>query len=113
MRSIVVGLLLVSCIGVAHASNFAIYGPGNESCGSYVSSPDGSLTKGLDMEWAMGFLTAMGEWQASAHGPIIKTDTNAMEVWLDNYCRAHPLQEFHTAVEALTNALLARGMQRR
>ena len=106
MRSLALGLLMLFCIGIAHANDFMVYGVGNESCGTYVSEAHNSSAKNLHVTWASGYLTAMGVWQAVENRAMAKTDVDAIEVWLNNYCQAHPLRDFASAVGELARTLM-------
>jgi hypothetical protein len=112
MRSLVFGLLMVLCVGVAHADvPYEIYGAGTESCGTYVTEPHGSGAKLLDVQWVLGYISPIGLWQSLENHKLADTDANAMEVWVNNYCQAHPLDTLQGAVDALGLALTKRGMQ--
>lgn len=113
MRTVAFGLLLILFSSVVQAgdhSKYAIYGSGVESCGTYDSEADNSGTKIVDIAWALGYLTAKDQWSAWDKVPMATTDGNAVQYWLDNYCKAHPLREFHTAVEALFDQLIKRAI---
>ncbi len=114
MRSAVFGFLLVLCVGVAHADNDAshlmIYGNGVRTCGTYVTEQHGSPDKVMNVTWALGFITGVGiVWKATVHTQMADTDEGAVEIWLNNYCQAHPLEQFANAVNALAETLLQQG----
>ena len=109
MRSLVLGLVLVFCVGVARADGYLVYGAGQASCGTYVSEPDGSAPKLVDLSWALGYISAIDLWEVTENRKFAKVDNNAVGVWLDNYCQAHPLDSFHDAVEHLSVTLAKRG----
>ena len=39
-------------------------------------------------------------------------DAPALEVWIDNYCRAHPLERFSDSVDALVKELRTKALRR-
>jgi hypothetical protein len=52
-------------------------------------------------QWSMGFVSASNVWNHVIHGnDLLKdnTDAYALVGWLDNYCKAHPLERFPNAV---------------
>lgn len=80
---------------------FRTMGMGNSSCGTWISArPHGSSSwQSLGFEqWVLGFLTGI-----SAMGfmtkldPLNGVDGEAIWAWMDNYCKAHPLENIGNA----------------
>lgn len=95
MRWIVVGCLVTS-IGFGGAGNAYAYrsiGSGNSSCGTWTAEqqqPDSVLAI-MDVQWIFGFLSGVGWVAPSGVDPLGGLDGYAVTEWIDNYCRAHPL----------------------
>lgn len=103
---------LMSC-SVAAGNDVSIYGEGNVLCGKWTSDRKGSAVsvEGVlaqqDLAWVLGWLSAEGEDMASnqAKVKLRETDSNAVAHWLDDFCRAHPLDHLYDAAIALDYAL--------
>jgi hypothetical protein len=88
--------------------NIATLEAPNDSCGTWGAergAPDPTLWQ---TEWfALGFLSGMAVMQAGTD--FLKgLKEEAVYGWLDNYCRAHPLDSLPTA---LINLSAERGMK--
>ena len=80
-----------------------IYGYGTESCGHYVKVLEGERKEEVNdtadyigfMGWFSGFASAysMRTDEEVLHGK----DADAIALWLENYCREHPLDNFSRA----------------
>jgi hypothetical protein len=79
-------------------------GAGIFSCGRW--SAGDSDRKWGDREWVLGFLSAR-----NIDGPEFLEQTNAAAVdeWMDNYCRLHPLDHIYAAADALVLELVKRA----
>jgi hypothetical protein len=51
----------------------------------------------------LGFVSAAG--YSSMAGNLLHTDTDAINAWVDNYCRDHPLDRLVVAAESLVATL--------
>jgi hypothetical protein len=71
-----------------------VYGIGIGSCGTYTS--EYAQFGGLYSEWVKGVIT---EYNLDHNDNILKnTDQKGEEVWVYNYCVAHPADTFFLAV---------------
>lgn len=86
-----------------------IYGPQpTPSCGKWISvrkDSDGLPAHEYEM-WVLGLISGMNmrSSSAQARGP----DTDALFVWIDQYCAAHPLDLLLTAADKLDHELEGR-----
>lgn len=80
------------------------YGAGLESCGSWTAMRRLEKTSNYyaDVAWIQGFLSAAGAYFLTAPR---ETDADAIDGFVDNYCRDHPLEKLSLAAHALVNEL--------
>src|SRR5215472_16358814 len=100
MRFLLPAALAVALmIGSAEAAK-VIIGLGTASCGTWTAdrrNPEG-LPARLKSQWILGFLSGVAA--AEEFDPMQGVDANAVRAWMDDYCRAHPLELIMTAGEA-------------
>jgi hypothetical protein len=83
-------------------ATYTVFGPGVLSCGRWVAEHEKKSNESLDqLIWVTGFVS--GYEYASAVD--MKADSDAMRLWVDNYCRSHPLENIANAAEALVREL--------
>ena len=94
---LLVFLFLIS--GNSFSNN--MYGSGVGSCGEWLQERKGNdwYNKG---QWMLGFVSAAGYY---ANYTLKNTDSKAFVAWMDNYCHAHPLEDFSTGVKSLVEEL--------
>ena len=97
---------LVVAIGLLgqprHTSGFMVIGSGVRSCGAWTADrryPD-SIAALMDEQWILGFLTGSGDATPGDADPLHGVDAEAVWAWVDNYCRANPLDKIIRAGEA-------------
>jgi hypothetical protein len=93
------------------SSPIAAYGEATASCGSFVESKQNENQRYIYLAWLNGYLTAVNKY----HGDVksynglrdIKAgrDRQALLLWLENYCRENPLDNFARAVFMLQHEL--------
>jgi hypothetical protein len=107
--------------------NVLTFGEGRKSCGEFLQAADDerratppNSPSGVEcsrsyigfVEYAEGFLSGSNSvWMATNHvqaGYSINDRFSDASLWLENYCREHPLQEYGTAVIYLVNSLSAK-----
>jgi hypothetical protein len=100
LGALVVGALLLSASSTS-AVTITMKGIGAQSCGTWVESYSPPM-----LVWVQGFLSH----GAHARQGNILADVGheAINVWIDNYCRAHPLDLISTAAFELELELAAR-----
>ncbi len=110
--------MLVMQVALANAGDkglFESYGMGTKSCGTYVEATDAVAKNSGDdqavadkfemINWILGYLTAYNQVAPDTYGILGSTDVPGAELWIYNYCKAHPLVTLPTASTALITAL--------
>ena len=101
-------LLLVGASAHASAQPKMIFGQGLNSCGTWTEARrTKSFNAGLSAQWVAGYLSGMNV-ESDAPNFLAGTDFDGLVAWIDNYCRANPLDAIANAAIALKNALKAR-----
>ena len=113
MKGLIVVFLALFVMMSAQASyaQQTIYGMGRHSCGKYITALEGyrqnnhqgSLEYFEFLCWFYGFATAVSGtlYEDILHGK----DNDAITLWLEKYCRAHPMDEFIVASINLVGGL--------
>ena len=87
--------LLVSRLSTT--GDYAIYGHGNSSCGSWSATQPGTPARDLLLTWVQGFLTGTGGFNDDQR----KTTTEGIQASVTTYCQAHPLDTLEVAASTL------------
>jgi hypothetical protein len=87
--------LLVSRLSTS--GDYAIYGPGNSSCGAWSATLPGTPSRDLFLAWVQGFLTGTGGFNDEQR----KTDTDGLQTSITTYCHAHPMDTIEVAASTL------------
>jgi hypothetical protein len=88
----------------AKAQTYSAGGIGNSSCGTWTAArlrPNGSEAYS-NGQWILGFLSGVG-WTRE-YDPLNRVDAPGVFAWIDNYCRAHPLDPIADAGAAFVHA---------
>ena len=95
--------VMLLCLGLAAPSAQAVETRGARSCGIWIS--DKANVQAVTNEaWLVGFLTGMA---VNSGKDILKgTDNVSIILWVDNYCRANPLQNLTRAGDTLFEELV-------
>lgn len=105
---LVVALLASLSAGSAAANARTEMGPGLVSCGAWLASTS-AMRYGRGA-WVLGYLSrAAHAYPGDLLAPL---DSDAVTAWLDNYCRAHPLEDLAAAASTLEGELAHRWAQR-
>jgi hypothetical protein len=88
--------------GVAQAKTIMGSGAAG-TCGMFVVDTD----KLSQLSWAMGWLSRASLMHTG--DMLAPIDRSGLQVWLENYCRANPLERFANAVEMLEAELAKRA----
>jgi hypothetical protein len=96
------------------AADFSNYGQGSATCGAFIAASQGFapgklghlnshnqeyFTENLSyIQWALGFIAAIPYRDANTNS-VIK-DVSSFDLWLRNWCNAHPTDFFADAVVA-------------
>lgn len=95
----------------ASGSPIAAYGEATTSCGSFVESKQNETQRYIYLAWLNGYLTGVNKYQSGLktynglHDIKAGRDPQALMLWLENYCRENPLDNFARAVFMLQNEL--------
>jgi hypothetical protein len=101
----IIALALVLSCNTARANKFVI-GSGVETCGGWTRSNPGMKTQRI--AWVLGFLSGVN---FVVEPDILKgPDAAAIEGWMDNYCRQHPLDTMVKAASDLSVELVKRAV---
>jgi len=96
----------------------SVLGAGQETCGSYIAAsagdalgvgksakwPDGQTFFGMEhlyQQWLAGFLSSANELRGITGKPDIKVDFPGLDLWVRNWCNAHPLETVNSAAVTL------------
>ena len=133
MRFMFAVLALLFVARGAEAQKLVVWGVGHLSCSEYVEArnlPDyrtgwydpernpfigatQRVAKGLPQladnslfqQWAMGFITSYNWANPNSSDLFQQTDVPDVMLWLENYCKEHPLEAFFNAVYELEGSL--------
>jgi len=104
MRSVLVAVaaaLAITAPPPSVASGYETYGPGVATCGTWVTERNQGA--GQDMfGWVLGYVTAAGYYTSFT---LRGTDSEGMRVYMDNYCKQHPLDRLEKGVQRLVQDL--------
>ena len=106
----VLTVLLTAGAPEAQAATYTMSGAGIRSCGSWsahsgeLNSP-GPVTQGLPSRTArVGMGPGVSFWYGFIHNndgdPLDSVDAEGARAWIDNYCRAHPIENIGDAAAA-------------
>jgi hypothetical protein len=97
---------LGTAIPVCNAADFQMLGAGTSSCGSWTASRrhPNSAAAIMYEAWVLGFLSGVGSVAAARVDPLEGLDYNAVDGWVDNYCRDHPLDRIEGAAVQFVSA---------
>lgn len=105
--------ILLAFTGCAAQAQSKVYGNGAASCGLFVAAAEaarqGNPSVDSYMMWFSGYASL-----ASAQTGIdyfAGADVKGQQLWLENYCRAHPLAQFDEAAAQLMGTLTQRQGQ--
>ena len=100
-RYVIAAAMLAASAISARADKFYVYGSGTQSCGAWLNDLSNWSGHEHKFSWVLGFLSGAGYV-----GPdYAHTDSDAVEVWITNYCQTNPLKYISDAAEALTKEL--------
>jgi hypothetical protein len=80
---------------------------GMPSCGTWVQTRQaGDMASIGNRLWLIGFLSGVA---AGTQKDLLKTtDNDSITLWMDNYCRANPLNDLEDGAETLAKELMKR-----
>lgn len=95
-------------------TDVAIWGIGQISCGRFIqererrAGPYGSYDATF-RQWLLGFITALNWSEPQRRDLLAGADAEGAMLWVENYCRAQPLDTFFDATVALQRELAGRN----
>jgi hypothetical protein len=104
------GLIQVSHAQKAAPGQVMTYGIGNQSCGMWVNSRDEqkrgqpSAVADLMFSWVEGYVSAYQDAETNRHTFKV-TDSDGLEVAIDQYCTRHPTNTLRLAAVTLVGEL--------
>jgi hypothetical protein len=81
---------------------YFVIGAGIKSCGAWTADRNGPLGQ-QDRQWILGFLSGVGWVHLTGQNPLDGLDAQAVWAWVDNYCKAHPLDKMASAGEVFAS----------
>jgi hypothetical protein len=97
MRFLLSAVLAAALMTDLAEAEFDAIGLGTLSCGRWTTERQDRKAFALE-QWIFGFLSGVGFVGApSETNPLNGTDAYAVLAWMDNYCRAHPLDRIMAA----------------
>ena len=82
------------------------YGPGSDSCGTYIKSADDPVDRLQFRQYTAGYLSGAGAYN---NYDMQDPDYDGWSVWLTNFCNKNPLTVFGLAVNELHMELKRRN----
>jgi hypothetical protein len=93
-------------ISKTHAAGRDYFGVGGDSCAVWIDARAKRNTSSHG-SWVLGYVSALNLWNVIGQrkDALKNTDGPAIYLWIDNYCRANPLENIATAAGALAREL--------
>jgi hypothetical protein len=107
-------LLLLPTAPAMASPGVVVYGSGLDSCGAWLQHRK-TNTWALEMQWVLGYVTGMDQsftlMRQESGRPLPDdvqvdlpgTDAYGIAGWLDNWCRAHPVENLYGATAAFSD----------
>lgn len=112
MRTLVLtAYLLLAGSMSAEALEWRLIGFGVSSCGKWVSSAEDPMLRLGYLSWVLGYVSAVNATEARQQRlrldqALRRTDGDALEIWIANYCQANPLKQLSEGADALIRELM-------
>ena len=114
VRPFLARVVLAAVLMTGDASAACLYhaiGSGTDACGSWTANAreyvpghpvtHGSIAHKEHAQWVVGFLSGVGYTGGDKDlDPLNNVDAAGVWAWVDDYCRAHPIQTLITAATA-------------
>lgn len=83
-------------------TKYTVFGAGTISCGRWArDKQENGSAHTAELTWLLGFVSGAGY----AGMDLKKTDVDAMTLFMDNYCNAHPLETLSSGAASLVDTL--------
>jgi len=104
VAALLLAVFLIS--GTAWAFEYAFFGTGTQSCGSWTEAKVADPYKrSIFHEWINGYMTSYSLWVERGAGPVSQGNGPGAWAWMDNYCQENPLKDVPVAAELLIYAI--------
>jgi hypothetical protein len=109
MKALATAAALATLFSTGAIAQPMVYGVGTQGCGKYVAATE-QFRRGDSqaiyqyITWTSGFVSHASAVDGTEY--FKNSDTDSIALWLENYCRAHPLEPFSTAVMELMLELI-------
>ena len=113
LACLVLAVVLAISAAEVQAGKYNLIGEGRQSCGSWTTSARefgegrpvirAGQTHLEQVQWVLGLLSGIGKFTQN-YNPLHAADAAGVLVWIDNYCRAHPLEKIEAAATAFVGA---------
>jgi len=105
--AVVSGFQITNAADLTNKHPVVNLGEGTISCGRWIGYRASHVITQAEVEaWVRGFLTGMNAADPTRHGVGDGSDPEGNNLWLDNYCKAHPLDSLYDAAILLRVALI-------
>jgi hypothetical protein len=94
------------------ASSVRVFGYGLDSCGMWTDARRTQNANNLVYaSWVIGYLSGVNQGVVTLvkKDILVDQDVHALLAWIDNHCRANPLDKIYRALEVLVGELLKRA----
>ncbi len=98
-------LMALTILAVA-TSAMAVTTIGDRSCGQWVGRTKSPIEHIGPENWLMGFMTGLSV--GSQKDVLAEPDGDSLILWMDNYCKSHPLDKVGTGATVLYYELISR-----
>jgi hypothetical protein len=97
---------LLSCASDKNGRYLVSISKSHHSCGQYISARNERslgdfMREDFFRAWLHGYVTAYDFLKTDTYDILGSTDTDSALLWLEQYCRKNPHDEFANAAEAL------------
>jgi hypothetical protein len=104
IRAAIVAVTMLLVAGQAFAEPRMTFGNGLKSCGTWTQKRQ-TNDDSVFVSWVVGYLSGMN-LDSTRPDALLGTDFDGLMGWIDNYCRANPLQSI-----AIAGTVLMRQLQ--
>jgi hypothetical protein len=101
-KRLIIASLVIAALWAGTANAVTAIGLGIESCGSWTEARRTRASFG-HQQWVVGFISGVAG--ALSNDLFEGKDAEGVWGWLDNYCRAHPLEILAVATAELINTI--------
>jgi hypothetical protein len=109
MKTIRMLAITAFSVGVVATSANAFSTIGDRSCGKWSTRRQNPYVEASSEAWLMGYMTGLAS--ASEKDVLADTDGESIILWMDNYCRTHPLDRVGAGGATLFFELMGRKRQ--